>query len=968
MSMREVEPVQDHRPPLRRHQREALEALLESAGADSRRSWVVLPPGAGKTRVGIEHAQNLLDGGHVSKVVVFGPNTAIQTQWANAWDELRTYADRTDRVDHSDHAEHFDRVEHSDHAEHFDRVDHSDHAGIDRALPTHFTALTYQSLAVFDDDRSNTKNLLDELAPGGRALVDRLGDVGPLLLILDECHHLLDVWGSLLTELLDLLPEVWVLGLTATPPGTMTTAQSELVTGMFSDIRYSASIPAVVREGDLAPFADLVWVTTPTNEENSWLSAQATRFTELITGILDPAQGTVPFLEWVDKRFLGTRDTVVSWAAMSRSNPELCTAALRLHHADLLRLPPGASVAEQHRRDPDAHDWALLIDDWMRHHLVASEAAEDMELAEAIRRALPAIGYRWTRSGIRAGRSPVDRVIAYSASKPQAASEIICAEAATLGQQLRTLVLCDFESVTATLSADVREVVDEDSGSAQLVLETLVSDARTTDLRPLLVSGKTVAGAPEVLSDLCARIAESDESLAARLRIGEPVAGVSRMEGPWSSRAWVPYVTEFFTTGRSQVLIGTRALLGEGWDAPAITGLIDLSTATTPTAVTQTRGRALRRDPKQPGKVALNWTVVCVSPDHPRGDQDWGRLVRKHDGFFGTDSEGEIVDGVAHIDSAFSPYEPPAVDLTEEINARMITQSQDRAEIARRWSVGSDYRDEELRSVRILADTGPRGADALARFETDTADNDEIGAMPRHLGGDPGRILPFGIRTATIVPWLGVGLILLLLGVGLGGAGGAVLTVLSLVVWLSLPAVLSVAGSRRTRLYAKPPTVGQLAGAIVEALQQTGHSSVGSEAVRIRVDARGDLRCHLDADARSAEAFALALDEAVSPIADPRYLVPRWALPHPQEGIRVLAERLRCGWSSMQQSDPVWHAVPSTLGTRRESALAYAQAWDRWVGGGETVYTRNPEGAGILTAYRGTNPMRMSSVLRTSWH
>ncbi|SDS60509.1 Type III restriction enzyme, res subunit [Brevibacterium sandarakinum] len=919
--------------PLRRHQNEALEALAGSVADDARRSWIVLPPGAGKTRVGVEHAKNLLDAGHVFTVVAFGPNTAIQTQWANAWNDLG-----------------------------------ADRAGLDRDLTTRFTALTYQSLAVFDDDRDATTSLLDELAPGGRELVDRLGDGGPVLLILDECHHLLDVWGNLLAELLDLLPGVWVLGLTATPPGTMTAAQSELVSGLFSDIRYSASIPAVVREGDLAPFADLVWVTTPTSEENSWLSGQAVRFTELITGILDPTQGSVPFLEWVDRRFLGTRGQTVSWVAMSHSHPDLCSAALRLHHADLLRLPPGASPAEQHRRDPDADDWALLIDDWMRHHLMASENTEDRELAEAIRRALPAIGYRWTRTGIRAGRSPVDRVIAYSAAKPQATTEIICAEAANLGERLRMLVLCDFESLTATLPTDVREVLSERSGSAMLVLETLVADARTTGLRPLLVSGKTVAGAPDVLSDLRTAIAESDEPLASRLQISEPESGISRLEGPWSSRAWVPHVTELFSTGRSQVLIGTRALLGEGWDAPAITGLIDLSTATTPTAVTQTRGRALRRDPKQARKVALNWTVVCVSPDHPRGDQDWGRLVRKHDGFFGTDSDGDIVDGVAHIDSVFSPYEPPETELADEINARMIARSQDRSEIAQRWQVGRDYRDEEVRSVRILQPSDHRGSEQSALTEADAARNGEIRPTPRHLGGDPGRILPLRITTATVVPWVGLGLILLVIGVALGGVGGTALTVLGLVLWASLPVMLSAAGARRARLYARPPTVGQLAGTIAEALRETRKSSAGPEAMRLRVDARGDLRCHLDADAQSAEAFALALDEVVSPIADPRYLVPRWSLPQPQTGLRGQWERLKFGWSTPQRNDPIWHAVPTALGANRESAQAYSRAWNRWIGGGEAMYTRNPDGAGILTACRGTNPMQMSSVLRTSWH
>ena len=38
-------------------------------------------------------------------------------------------------------------------------------------------------------------------------------------------------------------------------------------------------------------------------------------------------------------------------------------------------------------------------------------------------------------------------------------------------------------------------------------------------------------------------------------------------------------VTRFFEDGRCQVLVGTRGLLGEGWDARRVTGLVDLTTA-----------------------------------------------------------------------------------------------------------------------------------------------------------------------------------------------------------------------------------------------------------------------------------------------------------------------------------------------------------------------------------------------------
>ena len=126
-------------------------------------------------------------------------------------------------------------------------------------------------------------------------------EAGPLTLVLDECHHLLEVWGRLLAELLTLLPDATVLGLTATPAATLTRDQATLVDELFGDVVYAASIPAVVREGHLAPFADLVWLTTAQRAEVQWLEEQAERFAELTTQLLDPGFGSVPFLTWVDR-------------------------------------------------------------------------------------------------------------------------------------------------------------------------------------------------------------------------------------------------------------------------------------------------------------------------------------------------------------------------------------------------------------------------------------------------------------------------------------------------------------------------------------------------------------------------------------------------------------------------------------------------------------------------------------------
>jgi hypothetical protein len=127
----------------------------------------------------------------------------------------------------------------------------------------------------------------------------------------------------------------------------------------------------------------------------------------------------------------------------------------------------------------------------------------------------------------------------------------------------------------------------------------------------------------------------------------------------WTARLWLPLVTRWFEAGGSQVLIGTRGLLGEGWDCPPLNVVVDLTAAATPAAVTQLRGRSLRLDPERPDKVADNWTVVCVAENHPLGDADYLRAVRKHEHHLAPGNEGVVESGIGHCDQVLGPYAPP---------------------------------------------------------------------------------------------------------------------------------------------------------------------------------------------------------------------------------------------------------------------------------------------------------------------
>ena len=96
--------------------------------------------------------------------------------------------------------------------------------------------------------------------------------------MLDECHHLLEVWGRLLGELLDQLPNALVLGLTATPPEALTADQALLVDELFGTPllpgldpgRGQGGRPRAVRRAGLADHPD--------PSEDDWLAEEAERF------------------------------------------------------------------------------------------------------------------------------------------------------------------------------------------------------------------------------------------------------------------------------------------------------------------------------------------------------------------------------------------------------------------------------------------------------------------------------------------------------------------------------------------------------------------------------------------------------------------------------------------------------------------------------------------------------------------
>ena len=690
--------------------------------------------------------------------------------------------------------------------------------------------------------------------------------MGPITLILDECHHLLQLWGHVLAAVIDALdPGSLVVGLTATPPEVLSDTERSLHTALFGGhADFQVVTPAVVKDGYLAPYQELALLVEPLDAERRFIDGLQERFDRLRSDLLDADFATVPFGAWFATRVVERRSAEgvpVGWEVLERSDPALAQAALRWCWQQHLPPPAGAHLREQHRQPPGTDDWMALMDGYVRDVLDPSPEAVDAAARGAIRRALPDIGYRLTRTGIVATTSVVDRVLGASASKPAAVLRILDAESRTLGDQLRAAVLCDYERAGPDPGSRLRDVLDPGAGSAATMLRTLLEAPSGRALDPVLVTGRTVACSRSTAADLV-RFAADDPVCGPMLAGFEPTdasgTGWEQMvvvdpdDPGWSPRTWVPLVTRFLEQGRSRCVVGTRALLGEGWDCRSLNVLVDLGAATTRVSVQQVRGRTLRLDPCDPQKVADDWDVVCIAPEHVRGTSDYARFVRRHAEYYALNGQGEVESGVSHVDPALTPFAPPAVADLGALDDRMLARVAARPAARAAWRVGEPYRDMPVQTVRIRMGRSP-GVPSRDLWRGD----------PRDRGGPRVRS---GVR-------LGFGAAMLVFLVSLLLAQ-AVLGALVALCIAGLTAAWALEATRRAIERLEPSdTLGDMGRAVAGALAVAGliDDALGPTSVRVTAQPDGYYRCSIEgASEADSGRFAAALEDLMAPIWDPR--------------------------------------------------------------------------------------------------
>jgi len=903
-----------------------------------RRLHIVAPPGAGKTVLGLYLWAECIK----KPALVLSPNSAIQAQW-------------TSRIDLFE----------------LNGLSEEESVSTEVERPALLTSLTYQSVTLprrggadidleaieiwrekliasqqakdpFEADvwindlqRHNPdyynsrlsiyrKIVRDQIAIDGDALrtlhessletLHRFSGHGVGLIVLDECHHLLGHWGRVLADARELFDKPVILGLTATPPDRTGKKEMDIerYDSFFGPIDYEVPVPAVVKDGFLAPYQDLAYFVRPTSDELKFIANADEHLHKIVEEVCiiedsnapatspepdanlnEPLQNCKNLLDWLQSVLTERRlpaGVMKDWKSFARRDAVFADAARMFLLSRGIKLPANVPPPELDLSPSEMPEMEVLVpvlDRYVRHHLRRSSNPSDHDLGEHVTRRLRTLGVQITETGCQACASPVGRVMAYSRSKANALVPILEAECKTLGNIIRAVVVCDFEK-TSAVSSEIRHLLDKETGGAVAAFKALLRDLDTDLLNPVLVTGSSVL-VDDDLADRFEAEAEQwldDNGFHVELTFGEE-DGFHTINGKgsdWCPRVYVSMITELFQRGVTRCLVGTRGLLGEGWDANKINVLVDLTTVTTSMTVNQLRGRSIRLDPNQPDKLANNWDIVCIAPEFTKGLDDYRRFIAKHKHLYGITDDGAVEKGVGHVHAALTEIRPEGIEgSTEVLNADMLARVDQRPRFRAFWQIGRPYHDEPILALEA-----------------------------RPLGDRKGGFPPFGRSRS---PW----------------SNGSLAEAIGLAVLASLVETEQLKRKRRIH-------VGERAGGYVRVFLKK-------------------------ANEEDNRLFNTALHEALGPLHRPRYVVPREVDIVEQTWISKILPRIVGQYFDRRNRQRVMlHAVPTMLAKNRELVAVYEKHWNRFVSPGKAVFAHRGEGERLLEEARQRGEVPSSEI------
>ena len=737
-------------------------------------------------------------------------------------------------------------------------------------------------------------------------------DLGTLCL--DECHHLRNEWWKSLESFRKAFPKIKMISLTATPPYEGEPALWERYISMCGEIDEEITVPELVKEGTLCPHQDYVYFAFPTKEERTQLD----QFEKQKLNFLTKLSTDINF-----------SNTIQSSPALSDqisdddllANPKYLSAILIFLRSKNLPFPQRFQGLLATKALPTfTLEWFETLLNGVIFQ-VPNWFGFTEEAFNQLKSDLKANGLI-ERNQVKLIRNKKqDVLLNQSLGKLNAVRDIFKAEYQSLGNNLRQLVLTDF------IRKDFQvHLGDKNAQFTQLGVLSYFESIRSEMIEQSWTVPIAVLTGSLVIIPTSAK--EHLERLIPNSRLSYDIIGQLSQEDylkvsvSGSHHDLVTALTQLFQEGYIQVIIGTKSLLGEGWDAPCVNSLILASFVGSFMLSNQMRGRAIRVWPDNPDKTSNIWHLVSInlSPrkwfefqnDEENYDEtlelqlyglspDLDLLDRRMTQFLGLHySELTIESGIDRLDLNQITFSQKGL---EKLNQNAITLSQKRQELKDRWQQALPLNEEMEVANEVEVDK---------QFLPLAYLNDWMKAL----------LISQALAVTYFIIDLGRYLIV-------GKPFNQ-----SLPIFLLALLVLAIFWGRYF-IYKSPYKRLEIFGkAIHQALLDSGQIETEESAPRVVKDSKQAIYNAIylkGASMREKEIFAQALTEFFAPIENQRYI-------------------LKSCHKVKDQTE--FFAVPSMFEKRKADAESFLQHIQKSVGKYNLIYTRSVQGRPILLEAR----------------
>ena len=817
-----------------------------------KRIHIVAAPGSGKTILGLElvRRQN-------APALVLSPSVTIRQQWGERF--IEAYLPESENSD--------------------------EYISYSLNKPSLITSITYQALhAAFTksvveaedgDDAFETEEVQDY---SNFDIFAEIKNAGIKTICLDEAHHLKSEWQKVLEKFVSALGnEVTIIALTATPPYDSTPAEWNRYHTLCGDIDEEIFVPQLVVQKTLCPHQDYIYFSYPTADEAKLLTdykAKAKAVSEKIIAEGLPAKALqVSGVSGNEELLYDNIDGFRSLVCVAKK----CNATI------------SQSLEEKVNEGRNAPVYSIKEAEKAFQFIIDKPDIFTEEISEKLKSILSSDALLEKRKVCLVSNEKINKMLVSSVGKLGSINRIAGSEYENLGDGLRMLILTDY------IRKDMMKIVGTEEEIHQLGTVPVFESLRRSnpDGKIAVLSG-TLVILPDSAVEPVQEIAYN-EGVPCRIKKIENT-NHTEIIFSGSNKNKVSIITKAFQTGVINVLIGTKSLLGEGWDSPNINSLILASFVGSFMLSNQMRGRAIRIDKKNPEKVSNIWHLVTVEPesDNEIISDDFETMKRRFACFQAPAYNSDVIEsGTDRIDILEPPFDSQGF---ENINSRMLSLAKERNVMAGRWTgaVKGKARPEIVEVSEVPAEVQP--AKAVHKNKI------------------------YAIILAVLIV---LAIIIIATSGFFGGLIGFIIAVVCSVLLIKTSSVVMKNSSPEK-------TVSNISSAILRTLKEIGE--IDSRGARIVVEKsakKNIINCSLErATVREKNVFAKAVSELLSPIDDPRYILIG------TKGFSKLATK------NYVQS----YACPSVLGANKETAAVLAKNLKSAGGRFELIFTRNEMG------------------------